>query len=177
MELTEDEVIQILKLIEESSFDELSLTMGDMKLVVRKRSNGSAVTEELAIKAPTESVIAEKPIIEVRKEKQESKVKKIEDETVEIFEEGLLPIKSPMLGTFYIRPAPGAPPYIEVGSFVEEGDTVCLVEIMKVFNTVKAGVRGYIAKILQESCQLVEYGQTLFLVSPGDRIEKKEMKA
>jgi len=177
MELTEDEVIQILRLIEESSFDELSLMMGDIKLVVRKRINANAVEEEPAIKPPTESVIAEKPVIELRREKPESKVQKIEDKAAEILEEGFLPIKSPMLGTFYMRPAPGAPPYLEVGSFVEEGDTVCLMEVMKVFNAVKAGVRGYIAKILPESGQLVEYGQTLFLVSPGDRIEKKEIKA
>lgn len=177
MELTEDEVTQILKLIEESSFDELNLTMGDLKLVVRKRSGSSTVREESLIKAPTESVITEKPVIELRKEKPESKVQEIKEKAGEILEEGFLPIKSPMLGTFYIRPAPGAPSYVEVGSFVEIGDTVCLIEVMKVFNAVKAGLKGTIEKILIESGQLVEYGQPLFLVRPSDLIEKKEMKA
>jgi acetyl-CoA carboxylase biotin carboxyl carrier protein len=104
-------------------------------------------------------------------------VQKVGDKAEEILEDKLLPIKSPMLGTFYRRPAPGSPPYVEVGSFVEIGDTICLIEVMKVFNAVKAEVRGYIAKILQETGGLVEYGQTLFLISPVDRIETKETKS
>jgi acetyl-CoA carboxylase biotin carboxyl carrier protein len=177
MELTEDEVIQILKLIEESSFDELNLTMGDIKLVVKKKTNASVYAEELVIRAPAESVIAEKPAIEFGKENVRGEVQKVGDKAEEILEDKLLPIKSPMLGTFYRRPAPGSPPYVEVGSFVEIGDTICLIEVMKVFNAVKAEVRGYIAKILQETGGLVEYGQTLFLISPVDRIETKETKS
>ena len=77
MELTEDEVIQILKLIEESSFDELNLTMGDIKLVVKKKTNASDYTEKLVIKAPAESMIAEKPAIEFGKEKVGGEVQKV----------------------------------------------------------------------------------------------------
>lgn len=166
MGLTEDEVIQILKLIEESSFDELDLTMGDIKLVVRKKTNASDF-------GPAESVIGEKPVIELKREKVGSKVQTIGDKAEENLEDKFLAIKSPMLGTFYRRPDPSAPPYVEVGSFVEVGDTVCLIEVMKVFNAVKAEVRGYITKILQETGELVEYGQTLFLVSPVDTREMK----
>ena len=177
MELTEDEVIQILKLIEASSFDELNLTLSDIKLVVKKKTNASDVTEKLVVKAPAQSVIADKPVIELGKEKTRGEVQKIGDKAEEILGDKLLPIKSPMLGIFYRRPAPSAPPYVEVGSLVEIGDTIFLIEVMKVFNAVKAEVRGYIAKILQETGELVEYGQTLFLISPVDRIETKEMKS
>jgi len=173
MELTEDEVTQILKWIEDSNFDELDLRMGEMKLVVRKRRDGSAVREEVAAKASAEAVVPEQAVTEVGKEKPIRNVHELKDRTGEMLEEGLLPIQSPMLGTFYRCPGPGAPPYVEIGSFVEEGDTVCLIEVMKVFNAVKAGVRGCIAKIFPEAGQLVEYGQTLFFVSPGDQIEKK----
>jgi acetyl-CoA carboxylase biotin carboxyl carrier protein len=176
MPLTEDEVIQILKLIEESNFDELNLTMGDLKLVVRKRSGGSPVIEEHVIKTPTESPINENPVVEIREKETETPVQKIEDKTASVFEEGLITIKSPMLGTFYRRPDPTSPPYVEVGSFVEKGDTVCLIEIMKVFNAVKGGIRGYIAKIFPESGQLVEYGQPLFLVKANDNSSKREIK-
>jgi acetyl-CoA carboxylase biotin carboxyl carrier protein len=77
---------------------------------------------------------------------------------------GLIPIKAPLLGTFYRTPKPGAPPYVEVGSLVNEDDPVCIIEVMKLFNTVKAGIRGRISQICAEQGQMVEYHQTLFLV-------------
>jgi biotin carboxyl carrier protein len=76
----------------------------------------------------------------------------------------MVPIKAPLLGTVYRRPAPEAPPYVELDSFVKEDDTVCLIEVMKVFTAVKAGVRGRITEILVETNQMVEYGQPLFMV-------------
>ena len=79
-----------------------------------------------------------------------------------------------MLGTLYRRPAPGSPPYVEVGTFVKEDNTVCLLEVMKVFNSVNAGVKGYIVKICAESGDLVEYKQTLYLVKPADTPEEKK---
>jgi acetyl-CoA carboxylase biotin carboxyl carrier protein len=177
MDLTEDEVTQILKWIEESSFDELDLTMGEMRLVVRKGRDGSPVKEEVAGKALTRAGVPEPAGMEAGKEKSLCDVHGMKGRTGESLEEGLSAIPSPMLGTFYRGPAPGAPPYVEVGSFVEEGDTVCLIEVMKVFNAVKTGVRGYIAKIFPETGQLVEYGQTLFFVSPADRVQENEIKA
>jgi acetyl-CoA carboxylase biotin carboxyl carrier protein len=80
--------------------------------------------------------------------------------------EGLIPIKAPLLGIFYRAPKPGAPPFVEVGDHVTEEDTVCLVEVMKLFNTVKAGINGRIAKICAENSQMVEYNQILFLIDP-----------
>jgi len=172
MDLTEDEVNQILKWVEDSSFDELDLTMGDLKLVVKKRRDGSVAKEDVVSQAPAEAVVLPQGVTEVGKGKPSCNAHEVKDKPGEVMGEGLLAIPSPMLGTFYRSPAPGAPPYVEVGSFVEEGETVCLVEVMKVFSAVKAGVRGTIAKVFPETGQLVEYGQTLFLVSPGDRIQK-----
>jgi acetyl-CoA carboxylase biotin carboxyl carrier protein len=174
MDLTQDEVTQILKWIEDSNFDELSLMMGETKLVVKKRRDGSPVAEEVVAKATNQAVVPEKAVMEVEKGKPLCTAYEMEGRSGAILEEGLSAIRSPMLGTFYRRPAPGAPPYVEVGSFVKEGDTVCLIEVMKVFNAVKAGVIGFIAKIFPETGQLVEYGQTLFFVSPDDRVQKKE---
>jgi acetyl-CoA carboxylase biotin carboxyl carrier protein len=177
MDLTEDEVNQILKWVEESSFDELDLAMGEMRLVVRKRRDGSSVKEEVVGKAPNQAGVPEPAGMEAGKEKPLRSVRGMEGRAGESLEEGLSAIQSPMLGTFYRCPAPGARPYVEVGSFVEEGDTVCLIEVMKVFNAVKTGVRGYIAEVFPETGQLVEYGQTLFFVSPADRVQENEIKA
>jgi biotin carboxyl carrier protein len=71
-----------------------------------------------------------------------------------------------LLGTFYRGAKPEAPPFVEVGSRVTKDDTVCLIEVMKTFTTLKAGVAGRIAKICAENAQMVEYKQTLFLVEP-----------
>jgi acetyl-CoA carboxylase biotin carboxyl carrier protein len=76
----------------------------------------------------------------------------------------LLPIKSPMVGTFYRSPAPDADPYVEENSTVEVGQTVCIVEAMKLMNEIESDVAGRIARILVENAQPVEYGQVLFLV-------------
>jgi len=76
----------------------------------------------------------------------------------------LVPIKSPMVGTFYRAPAPDADPYVEENSSITVGQTVCIVEAMKLMNEIESEVEGRIARILVENAQPVEYGQTLFLV-------------
>ena len=76
----------------------------------------------------------------------------------------LVPIKSPMVGTFYRSPAPDADPYVEENAVVDVGQTVCIVEAMKLMNEIESEVKGRIARILVENAQPVEYGQVLFLV-------------
>jgi len=79
----------------------------------------------------------------------------------------LVPIVSPMVGTFYRSPAPDADPYVELNSQVDIGQTVCIVEAMKLMNEIEAESRGRVVRILVENGQPVEYGQTLFLVDPS----------
>ena len=73
-------------------------------------------------------------------------------------------VKSPMVGTFYRSASPGAKSYVEVGSAVKEGDTICIIEAMKILNEIEADKSGTISKILSENGQAVEYGQPLFLI-------------
>ena len=81
-------------------------------------------------------------------------------------EAGLVPIKSPMVGTFYSAPSPDAKAFVSVGTRVDEETDVCVIEAMKVFNNIKAETSGTIAKIVVTNGQTVEFGQTLFLVKP-----------
>jgi acetyl-CoA carboxylase biotin carboxyl carrier protein len=81
-------------------------------------------------------------------------------------EAGLVPIKSPMVGTFYMAPAPDADPFVSEGDTVEPDSVVCIVEAMKVMNEIKAETSGRIARIVCENGQAVEFGQTLFLIEP-----------
>jgi oxaloacetate decarboxylase alpha subunit len=76
-------------------------------------------------------------------------------------------ITSPMVGTFYRAPAPDADPYIEVGDMVEIGQTVCIVEAMKLMNEIESEIKGRVTRILVENAQPVEFGQKLFLVEPA----------
>jgi len=78
----------------------------------------------------------------------------------------LLEITSPMVGTFYMAPAPDAPPYVSVGQRISTGDTVCIIEAMKLMNELEAEVAGTIVEICVENAQPVEYGQVLFRVDP-----------
>jgi acetyl-CoA carboxylase biotin carboxyl carrier protein len=79
---------------------------------------------------------------------------------------GLVPVKSPMVGTFYAKANPESKPFVSVGSTVDEDTDVCVIEAMKVFNNIKAETRGTIAKVLVSDGQTVEFGTVLFLVKP-----------
>ena len=87
-------------------------------------------------------------------------------EPAKAIEEGLVPIVSPMVGTFYASPDPESPPFVAAGSEVEIGTPVCIIEAMKVFNEIKAEVAGRIERVLVSNEQAVEYGQPLMLVRP-----------
>lgn len=179
MELTEEEITQILQLIDGSDFNKLHLQMGDLKLTIMKGEHRGSVQptdrselnnqlNKVTVQADTETALDE----EVQEEEAEAQERHAGD--VSVVEEGLVPIKASMLGIFYRKPEPGAPPYVDIGSFVEEDTTVCLLEVMKVFSAVRAGVRGYIRKICAESGDVVESGQTLFLVEPVGTETKEE---
>jgi acetyl-CoA carboxylase biotin carboxyl carrier protein len=90
-----------------------------------------------------------------------------EAETAAPEEENLHAITSPIVGTFYRAPNPDADPYVKVGDFVEQGQTLCIVEAMKLMNEIECDINGTIVRVLPENAQPVEYGENLFLVRPA----------
>ena len=169
MDLSQDDVIQILKLIDEAPFGRVSLQLGEFKLEVVKgeglRPSLGASERRVAVSSDVGSA----PAVEVQSApaRLAAPEEPMPAETpAEAAEEGLLKITAPILGTFYRRPQPGAPLYVDEGSIVKEDTTVALIEVMKLFNPVKAGLRGRIRKVCAENGKLVDYGQTLFLVEP-----------
>ena len=82
-------------------------------------------------------------------------------------EDNLHPVSSPIVGTFYRAPNPEADPYVKVGEFVEQGQTLCIVEAMKLMNEIEADISGTVVKVLPEDAQPVEYGESLFMVRPA----------
>jgi acetyl-CoA carboxylase biotin carboxyl carrier protein len=105
---------------------------------------------------------AESPII-LPKENTTSSEPHVQAETQQ---EGLIEVKSPMVGTFYRAPSPGAKPFVDVGDLIEPGAVVCIIEAMKLMNEIKTELGGKIAEILAENGAPVEFGQPLFLVKP-----------
>lgn len=172
MTLSEAEILQILKMLEESSFGELRLETGELKLVVRKKGfiPSCAETDPVPVSSAPAQIQIQQPVIQDARTHGDPGA----PSRPAADQEGTVPIKAPMLGTVYRRPSPDAPPYVEIGSFVEEDDTVCLIEVMKVFTAVKAGVRGYITEILIETTEMVEYGQPLLMVRPEIESAKKD---
>ncbi len=163
MDLTEDEVLEILNLIEKSNFDFLQLELGDLKLVVSKSgAEGTRVRW-----GSTEAPPASAPAATTPEPKTEAPVPP--QPKASVARDGTVPINAPMVGTFYITPEPGAPPFVQLGSHVDEDTTVGLIEVMKVFNAVKSGVRGTIVESCVQGGQFVEHGQTLFLVKPDGK--------
>jgi acetyl-CoA carboxylase biotin carboxyl carrier protein len=167
MELTEDDVLHILKLIDESKFDYFQLEVGELKITVSKgepipisSSPASAPVSQspkaAVVEAPKATPAAPAPLPQTSASNIEAKAAA----------EGLLPITAPLLGTFYVAPEPGAPPFVQVGTAITEDTTVGLIEVMKVFNSVRANVKGTVTQVVAQNGQFVEYGQTLFLVKP-----------
>ena len=167
----DDEIIEILDLVNESDFDELRLEMDGLKLVFSKSAVDLSEHPSERTHLRAEATTPEEKTQEAKADKTMSHKTDLpepaEAPTAEpVEEEGLVPVTSPLLGIFYRAPKPGAPPFVELGSYVTEDDSVCLIEVMKCFNTVKASVKGRVVKILAENNQMVEYNQTLFLIEP-----------
>jgi len=124
MGLSDEDVREILRIIDESPLEELRVETDGFSLYVRKGASAQA-------------------------------------------DEGLVTISSPMLGTFYRAESPGSPPFVEVGARVEPDTTVAIIEVMKMMNSVPAGVSGTVVEVCSQNAELVEYGEPLFRVRPG----------
>jgi acetyl-CoA carboxylase biotin carboxyl carrier protein len=162
--ITQEDVLLILKLLDESAFDELHVETQDLKLWASKHGRGISPPPTPTIE-PT-AAAGQEQNLSATKSAGSKAAAQLPKQTLEqsAARQGLMPIIAPMLGTFYRTPKPGAPPYVEEGSMVNEDDPVCIIEVMKLFNTVKAGVRGRIVQICAEQGQMVEFQQTLFLI-------------
>ena len=134
MPLSDDDVGEILRLIDESNVRELRVETGGLSLYVLRDDVPGTVPP-----ATPAAMTAE---------------------------DGLVTITSPMLGTFYRAEAPGEPPFVEVGSRVEPDTTVCIIEVMKMMNSIPAGVSGTVVEVCAENAEPVEFGAPLFRVRP-----------
>ncbi|HSF94952.1 MAG TPA: acetyl-CoA carboxylase biotin carboxyl carrier protein [Thermohalobaculum sp.] len=153
-------VKKLIDLLDTSNVDEIEIHEGEESVrISRHRPLAPAVTPALAL--PPQA-----PQVEVRAQPQ-SAADSAGDAASEQLPAGHI-ITSPMVGTFYQASSPGAKPFVDVGQRVQAGDTVCIIEAMKILNQIEADHSGVIGAILVENGQPVEYGQPLFVISDDD---------
>lgn len=174
MKIDLDQIRELLSVVSSTDVTELTIEFGDQRITVKK---APAKTEIIQAASPKSIVVkSEEP---AASHSQEINVAPPQDpaqsmnlpvapaESVEPSPtNGYIEITSPMVGTFYRAPSPEAPPFVDIGDHVNEGQTVCIIEAMKLMNDMPSEVSGKIVKVIAKDGSTVEYGQTLFLVDP-----------
>ena len=151
---------KLIKLVEESGIGELEVGGWGQKVrITKKPKQTNNPTADQSVTAIT---------VEPKSETT-TKLQTVPAEPLKMVEETdhLVPIKSPMVGTFYRAPAPDAKAYVELNQQITVGQVVCVIEAMKLMNEIESEVAGRVAKILVENAKPVEFGQSLFLIDPA----------
>ncbi len=143
--LNVEEIRELVRIVSEADIAELEIETGNFRVAIRKGAGNSAAPPLPALAAPAQAP-AESP--------------------AEPAPPRWIPVTAPMVGTFYRAPAPDAPPFVNEGDRVTAGQTVCLIEAMKMFNEIPSEVTGRVVRILVENGAPVEYGQPLLLIEP-----------
>ena len=152
------EIQNLIKFVAKSGASEVKLETEDVKITIRTGPLGTAVSEPVYMQqmpmaaAPAPAAVeASAPAVQ----------------TAPASEDHLITIKSPIIGTFYRKPSPDKPLFVEVGQTIAVGDVLCIIEAMKLFNEIESEVSGKIVKILVDDSSPVEFDQPLFLVDPS----------
>ncbi len=151
--MNKDLIFEIIEKIKGTKIEEVEFETPEGKIKIKQYVGPKEV-----ISAPTQI-----PVVEV---KEEIKGTGATVEIESISEKKYHVIKSPLVGTFYRAPSPGAPPFVEEGDIVSKGQVLCIIEALKVMNEIESDVNGKVVKILVENGQPVEYGQELFYIEP-----------
>ncbi len=158
------EIQSLIKFVAKSGASEVKLEMEDIKITIRTGSVATTpettIVQQIPV-APAPVAAAPAPAQEAPAPAAPAKEAAAEDNSEYIT------IKSPIIGTFYRKPSPDKPPFVEVGSQIQKGDVLCVIEAMKLFNDIESEVSGKIVKVLVDDSSPVEFDQPLFLVDPS----------
>lgn len=157
------EIQNLIKFVAKSGATEVKLEMDDFKITIKTTDGGAAETtyvQHIPV-APQQPVAPQSGVAPIAVPAQPAAPIATDDDLKYIT------IKSPMIGTFYRKPAPDKPAFVEVGKSISKGDVVCVIEAMKLFNEIESEVSGKIVKVLVDDASPVEFDQPLFLVDPS----------
>lgn len=160
MSLSFKEVAEILKIIDASNCDEVVLELEGIKLAVRRDTSPSQGESRSLATPLAQPTVSAAPTVAPAGNQAPDPAPAAQPSTA-----SGVPVRSPMVGSFYRRPAPDKPPFVEVGSKVKEGDTLCLIDVMKLYTTITATHAGTVNEIAADDGDLVEFDQLLFVIS------------
>jgi acetyl-CoA carboxylase biotin carboxyl carrier protein len=145
--LTYEDVLRIVELVKSTRFSEFRLKVGEIEVHLRRKNGAAAAVSGLSA-APGDAAIVPSSV------------------AGRTFAPDAVLVRAPMVGTLYRAPAPGAAPFVEVGQHVDPDTTVCIIEVMKLMNSIAAEARGIVAEILVENGARVEHGDVLLVIGP-----------
>lgn len=159
------EIQNLIKFVAKSGANEVKLEMDDVKITIRT-GEGLAKGETTIIQqVPQVGAVAPQPISHAPAEAAAPAA--APSEAAASDDSKYITVKSPIIGTFYRKASPDQPSFVEVGTDIKEGDVLCIIEAMKLFNEIESEVSGKIVKVLVEDASPVEFDQPLFLVDPS----------
>jgi acetyl-CoA carboxylase biotin carboxyl carrier protein len=167
MRMKDEELKRLIRLVEESQIDELEVRRFFTKVRITK---AGAMGRSSASVKPSQPEVSEIPTVP----REEVGQVTAPVEARPPADEGLVPIVSPIVGTFYASPSPDSAAYVEVGSHVATGQVVCIIEAMKLMNEIESESSGTIERVLVENAQPVEFNQPLFLIRPDAAQERRQ---
>ncbi|MBC3759844.1 acetyl-CoA carboxylase biotin carboxyl carrier protein [Hyunsoonleella sp. SJ7] len=158
------EIQNLIRFVAKSGASEVKLEMEDVKITIKTSSDQDAPAVQYAPVAAPQIPQAVAPPAEAAQAKPAAEAPAAEAKDDD---SKYITIKSPMIGTFYRKPSPDKPLFVEVGQTIAEGDVLCIIEAMKLFNEIESEVSGKVVKILVDDSSPVEFDQPLFLVDPS----------
>ncbi len=159
------EIQSLIKFVAKSGASEVKLEMEDIKITIRTGSSSATPETTIVQQIP----VAQSPVAAAPAPVQETPTPTAPAQETGPAEDDskYITIKSPIIGTFYRKPSPDKPAFVEVGSDIKQGDVLCVIEAMKLFNDIESEVSGKIVKVLVDDSSPVEFDQPLFLVDPS----------
>ena len=162
------EIQNLIKFVAKSGASEVKLEMDDFKITIRTGSEDQKGETTYVQQIPMQGVPAQQAPPQAAQQQLNAPAGTAQTEKGKADDESkYTTIKSPIIGTFYRKPSPDKPTFVEVGSKIKDGDVLCVIEAMKLFNEIESEVKGTIVKILVDDSSPVEFDQPLFLVDPS----------
>jgi len=156
------EIQNLIKFVAKSGATEVKLEMDDIKITIKTGDSEKTIKQQEPVLIHTPQIVP--PIVQ---SVITSEAEIVSQETTAEKDSKYITIKSPIIGTFYRKSSPDKPLFVEVGQTIAEGDVLCVIEAMKLFNEIESEVSGTIIKVLVDDSSPVEFDQPLFLVDPS----------
>lgn len=164
---TADEIRNLIQIFDESEWKELALQVDDFRIFLSRDPDSAGAPWQVSAPAAGQPSSSQAPAAQSAPAAAPASPAGAPREDAPALQDNWVMVKAPNLGIFYRSPKPGAPPYVELGAEVDEETEICLIEVMKLFTPVHAGLRGTVRHICVEDGEMVDHDQPLFYIEPA----------